>query len=437
MNRPLTSPFAALRHRSFRLYWIGQCISLIGTWMQRVAQGQLVVELTHSPLKLGLVTAAQFTPMLFITLFAGVLADRCSKRRILFVTQSLLLAQAVILAALTWTGTVRYWHVLILAFSMGVINSFDTPTRQSYLVELAGREDLVNAVALHSMLFNLSRIIGPIIAGFIMDTYSMTACFALNALSFLAVIAGLYLISARGECGQKPRTAVWPELYSGLRYMGQNTAIRDALILLAFISIFGENFNVMITSFNAFTLSNDRKLLGFLWSAMGLGSLLGSLRLALLSHRGVKRGSMILFGSGLALALLALSFGRSFWPAMAALIAIGFYSTSYNNSVNSTLQVNAADEYRGRVMSVYSLFLQGLTPVGSMFFGAVAERRGTPAAIAAGAAGCLVGLLILLVIWRRAVGKSLDHGHTYPGQPGKEGRNGALSSPSITIGGPP
>lgn len=393
-------PFAALRHRNFRLFWSGQCVSLVGTWMQSIAQGWLVLQLTDSPFRLGIVSAAQFLPVMLFSLYGGVLADRYPKRRLLLLTQSLLLVQAAVLAVLTWSGAVRYWHVAALALALGTVNSLDMPVRQSFVMELAGREDLMNAIALNSTAFNAARLVGPALAGLVLARYGAAVCFALNALSFLAVLQGIVrLPRAAGGGGPAPARSVWREIRGGAAYILGHEVLRDHLLLLAGLSIFAMNFNVLVPSFARYSMDGDARSYGLLMSCMGLGAMGGAFTMAGLSRCGPRRPITIAAGTGLCLAQMALPLARSLAPAAPLLLLTGLCMTSFNTSINSTLQLAAEDGYRGRVMSVYALFLAGLTPLGSLFSGTLAQMHGPAAAFAVGGAAGLACLAALLAVW--------------------------------------
>ena len=396
----MTSPFASLRHRNFRLFWSGQCVSLIGTWMQNVAQDWLVLQLTNSSFKLGLLNAAKFVPMMVVPLLAGVVAERYPKRNILLITQSCLMLQAVILAVLTWTGLARYEYVLVLVFCWGIVNGFDMPTRQSIIMELASRQDLMNAIALNSAVFNAARLVGPALAGLALMRLGTAACFALNAASFLAVIAGLALIPA-GPRGQGAPGVALAEIKSGLRYILAHRTIRDSLILMAILNIFTMNFNVLIPTFAKFTLAGDSRTLGYLWATIGLGALCGAVILATFSHRGPQRWMLIVCALGLCLGEVGVSFTRSFAVAAPFIVLTGLSMTSFNATANTTLQVSADDRYRSRVMSIYAMVLGGFTAFGSIIAGSIAQAAGPPAAFLTGGTVGLAGLAVMLLFWYR------------------------------------
>ncbi|MGQ9779387.1 MAG: MFS transporter [Bacillota bacterium] len=394
----MASLFTALRHRDYRLFWSGQCVSLLGTWMQNVAQDWLVLQLTNSSFKLGLLVTAKFTPMAFLPLLAGVTVERHPKRNILLLTQSGLMLQAVVLALLTWFKVVRYEHVLVMMLFWGIINSFDMTTRQAYVIELAGREDVKNAIALNSAILNLARLAGPALAGITLMRFGAAVCFALNALSFLAVIGGLLIIRPGRKNREKTPAALGREIREGLAYVRRQAAIREALLLLALLSLFAENFNVLIPSFAKFTLAGDARVLGYLWSALALGALFAALTLAATSGRAPDRRTLVSIGTGLCLSQFFVAAVRSLPLALVGLCLGGFAMTGFNASVNTALQLATEDSYRGRVMSLYSLILAGLTPLGSVFTGSVAHLLGPPGAFAAGAGIGLLGIALMTFV---------------------------------------
>lgn len=384
-----SSVFSALRHRDFRLFWTGQMVSLLGTWMQNVGQSWLVLTLTDSAFLLGLVSAAQFLPVLFVSLFAGVLIDRSSKRNLLLITQGSLLILALTLGVLVSTGAVRYWHVLALATVLGVVNAVDMPVRQSYVVELVGgREDLMNAIALNSAIFNGARIVGPGIAGLTMGYWGPAAMFYLNAASFLAVIAGLSRIRPQVPTAVA-QGRLLTHLGEGLGYVRRSRLVGGSLLLLGLLSTFAQNFNVVVPVYARSVLGQSAKGYGFLMSGLGLGALVGSIALARRSRTGPSRPLMLVAGVTLGLSQLLLSGVKSFLPALGLLALGGWSMMTFNASVNSTVQLAVPDSLRGRVMSVYTLVLAGFTPFGSMFAGSLSSRWGVGVAIWAGG---LIGL---------------------------------------------
>ncbi|WP_258359993.1 MFS transporter [Moorella sulfitireducens] len=387
---------AALKHRNFRLFWCGQLISLMGTWMQNMAQGWLVLQLTNSPFLLGLVNAIQFIPLLVLALVAGVVADRVPKRRLLIITQSSLMLLAFTLGILTLTGLVRYWHVLILACLLGVVNSFDMPARQAFVVEMVGRDDLMNAIALNSSIFNAARIIGPALAGLVIGRLGMAASFLLNAASYVAVISGLLLIRVPGESkSQQVETRILEKIGEGLAYIRRTPVILQAITLMASLSILVMNFNVLIPVLARNTLGQQAEGYGLLMSASGIGAFAGAMMLAVLSKNGPQRRLLLGGATGLCLFQLFLAFTRSYPLAFLLLVFTGWSMITFTASVNTTLQLNSPDNLRGRVMSVYALVFGGVTPIGSLFSGSIAHHWGAPAALATGA---MLGILSLIII---------------------------------------
>jgi len=379
------SCFPALRHHNYRLFWFGQCISLIGTWMQNIGQSWLVLELTHSALKLSIVSAMQFLPMMLFSLYAGTLVDRFPKRKLLIITQTSLALLAVILATITYLGIVQYWHVLILALLLGVVNTLDMPTRQSFFIELVGREDLMNAIALNSSIFNLARIIGPAVAGLLIGLVGIAICFYLNALSFLAVIASLWVMKIPGRAAVKenigtPSHALY-DIREGIHYIRKNKIIKQPLLLLACLSIFVMNFNVMIPVFAQQNLSQNATGYGLLMTSMGLGSFVGALALAVRSKIGPNLTYLLGGAFGMSLFVGLMGFEKSYILACITLFMVGICSIVFTALVNSTIQLNSVDNMRGRVMSVYALVFGGVVPIGSLFAGNTTEYLGAPACL--------------------------------------------------------
>lgn len=404
--------FAALRHRNFRLFWTGQCVSLIGTWMQNIGQGWLVLQLTDSPLKLGLIGVLQYLPVTFLSLYGGVLADRLAKRSIILITQALLMVQAFTLALLVWTGLVRYEYVLLLAFFTGCITAVDLPTRQSFIMEMASREDLMNAISLNSTAFNAARFVGPALAGLAFAHFGAVLCFTLNGLSFLAVIMGLWLIDLRQapprEESPGPRSGVWSEIGLGVRYVCNHQFIREQLAILVVMSVFTMNNIYLIPIYARYVIRGDARVFGWLASGFGLGALVGALLMANSSRRGPRREIIFLSGVGAGLSMLAVAVSRSFLPALLFLFLNGLALTGYGASNNCAVQIATEDQFRGRVMSVYAMIQPGLAPLGSYFVGITSEKLGAPASYALGGAAALLGWAVLLAVWygrwRRGVG---------------------------------
>lgn len=409
-SKIINSGFPALKHRNFRLFWFGQCISLIGTWMQNIGQSWLVLELTHSALKLSIITMIQFLPMTVFSLYAGTLIDRFPKRRILICTQSTLAILAAVLASITYFDVVQYWHLLVLALFLGIANTFDVPTRQSFVVDLVGRKDLTNAIALNSSIFNLGRIVGPAIAGLLIGMIGIAPCFYLNAISFIGVIYYLWLIRLPVKKIEKKEFGSFKNIYEnireGLSYINQKEILKQPLLLLAAISTFVMNYNIVVPVFARQQLDQNATGYGLLMTSMGIGSFLGSL--ALVAKSGKNPKLRYLVGGALCtsafLALLALE--KNFQLACITLFAIGFSTIIFTNLVNTMIQLNSADNMRGRVMSVYTLVFGGVIPVGSLFTGQVTEYTGVSGCmVISGILGILATLYSIYKIRKKASGE--------------------------------
>lgn len=393
----------ALHHRNFRIFWSGQLISLVGTWMQNTAQGWLVLELTNSPFLLGLVSAIQWTPSLLLSLVAGVVADRFPRRTLIIITQSCMMVLALILGFLTYTDTVKYWHVLILAGILGTANTFDMPARQSFVIKMVGKDDLPNAIALNSSVFNAARILGPAVAGMIIAQVSIAACFLINGISYLAVLAGLLSLRVKESIiSYENDPMILAKIKEGLQYIWRTSSIRYPIALLGLLSLFAMNFMVLIPVLARETLNQQALGYGYLLTANGLGAFMGSVTLALISSRKPRRRILLGGALGLCLFQLLLVPTRSFWLAAVLLALAGFCMVIFTASVNTTIQLNVADELRGRVMSVYSLVFVGVTPLGSLFSGSIADVWGAPASIAIGVGIGLAGLAATFILHNRS-----------------------------------
>ncbi len=400
----LLRAFLALRHRNYRLFWSGQLISLIGTWMQSIGQAWLVLQLTHSAWWLGIVGALQFLPVMLLSLFGGVLADRVPKRKVLLFTQSFAMLQAAILWVLIVTGAIQLWHVLVLAALLGLTNSIDMPTRQAFVSEMVGREDLPNAIALNSSVFNMARIVGPGIGGLIIATYGIMPLFFLNAISFIPVIIGLAMIDLRKLYGQVKRAvpekgaqrqSTLQSLREGLIYVRQTPSVLLIITVIGIISLFGINFNVVLPLFVFATdvLKTGAAGFGFISSAFGLGSLLAALWLAWSNQKPSVRFLLI---SALAFCILEAAFALSHMYALSLLLiaSVGFAQIAFSATANTTLQTVAPDRLRGRVMSVYMLVFAGSVPLGNLFTGGLAHLAGAPVALLVGAGLSLITAIV-------------------------------------------
>lgn len=399
MGLPLAlNAFSALRHRNFRLFYFGQILSLAGTFMQTTAEGWLVLELTDSEFLLGVVTAAGKLPVLLFTLYAGVVADRADKRRILILAQSAALLQALALAVLTDLELITFPLILLLVLILGTANAFEIPTRQAFYLDLVDREDLSNAIALNSSAFSATRIVGPAVAGALIGTVGIASAFYLNTISYLAVLIALLMIRLP-KFKREPRTTTTGEnLREGFAFIQADPVISTLIGLIAAISIFGFPFVMLMPVFARDILDVGAIGLGWLLAASGSGSLLGALVLAALPAR-VRRGPLLLFSSvGFALFLGAFALSRSFPLSLALLAGTGFMMIMNNVTTNVLVQTLVPDRLRGRVMSVYVFMFLGMAPVGALQAGTVANWFGAATALLVGAA---VLLAIIVAAWIR------------------------------------
>jgi len=415
---PLASPFTALRHRNYRLFWFGQMISLIGTWMQTTGQSWLVLILTNSPFLLGLISALQFTPVLIFSLIAGAVADRVPKRQMLVVTQTTLMLLAFILSVLTLTGRVRYWHIAVLAALLGLTNAFDGPTRQAFVVEMVGgKDDLMNAIALNSAIFNVARIVGPAVSGLVTKKFGPGWAFFANGVSFLAVIFALIAMRIdKPTHGQAVHRSIAADVREGIGYIGRTPLVLTVILLLGLVSIFTLNFNVFVPLLAKDILKGDAGLYGYLMSAMGLGALAGAIGLAFISSRGPQRQLLATGAALVSAAEVALAFVRHSSVAAVDLAVAGLAMITFTATSNTTVQVTVPDRLRGRVMSVYFLVFAGVTPFGALFAGSLAEKFGTPAAMAVGGTAGLISTAAVGIWWQRAKADNRSPGSTEPDQ---------------------
>ncbi|MBI5639551.1 MAG: MFS transporter [Nitrospirae bacterium] len=388
-----TGRFSALYYRDFRLFWFGQVISLSGTWMQSVAQGWLVYSLTKSPFYLGMVAAAASLPVLLFTLLGGVIADRFPKRNLLLLTQALSVIPAVMLGILTSLNLVTVWQVALLAALLGTINAVDLPTRQSFLIEMVGKGNIVNAIALNSAAFNGARIIGPMIAGMSIAYLGIPACFYINALSFVAVIIALLRMDARGDIKVRSE-GIMRDLQKGIGFIRGNDEILRVMLLIAVFSIVGLPYISLLPVFAGEVFHEGPKGLGFLVGASGIGALAAALGIATMGNIENKTRFMSFAAICFSIALLIFSISKIFWISLAVIMVCGWGMVSYLAAANSHIQVSVPDEIRGRVMSVYSFVFLGLVPIGNAIMGLVADRIGTTHTVAIGGGICILASLI-------------------------------------------
>ena len=397
----ILSGFHALKVRNFRLLWTGQLVSQVGTWMQTTAQAWLVLELTKSPFALGFVSTLQFLPFTLLSLFGGLIADRFPKRTLLLTTQIIGLLQAALFAVLVTTGNIQIWHIYLLAIAQGITNAIDNPVRQAFAAEVVGREDLVNAVGLNSVQFNMARIVGPAIAGLIIGRLGTAPALFINAASFVAAIIGLILMNPQEFHTAARRNVGRPiqQLREGLAYTWHTPIVLLAMLVVAFIGTFGYNFNTVLPLLAKFVLNTDAEGFGTLTAAFGVGSLIGALRTAVSQGVSVRRLLTASTLFSLILALVAIT--PSFAVALLLLIALGYAGVTFGTTANSLVQLTVPDELRGRVMSLYVLLFIGSTPLGAFIIGTISDRFGVRPALLVCATACLTGVAVAYTYYQR------------------------------------
>ena len=389
----------ALRHRNFRLFLTGQIISTAGTWMQSVAMPWLALQLTHSPFLVGLVLAAQFLPVLVGGPLGGVVADRYGKRNVLLATQGLFIIPSVTLYAVTATGHAEYWMVIVAAFLTGTINLFDMPARQAFVIEMVGRQDLMNAIALNSALFNAAAVIGPAIAGLLIAAVGVPICFLINSVSYLAAIVALSLMrDLPSVAPQHDNLPLMKRLVQGASYARHEPVVGMLLVAIAVFSLFAMNRLTLIPLFADGVLHVGARGFGFLLGSMGFGALVGALTLAFFPRLGANPRRQLWMAVIWVAALIEFSISRVFILSMLALFVAGYCQISFVAAANNRIQTITPDHLRGRVMSLYAQALIGVGPLGAVQAGFLAESLGAPRAMAIGAviAGAVVvGIRIL------------------------------------------
>jgi MFS family permease len=395
------SGLGAFRHRDFRLFWGGQLVSLIGTWMQSVGQSWLVLELTGSAFQLGLVNALQFTPILLLSPVGGALSDRLGKRRILLVTQAAMMAQALALAALVRSGHVRYWHVAVLAAVYGLGRAVDIPARQAFFTDLVGKPDLANAVALNSLVVNSARIVGPAVAGLLIARFDVAAAFFLNGASFVAVLAALAAIRTEGRPEPAGRLGIGQSLVGAVSYAAGTPAVAFTLVLLAVVSLLVINSNVVVPLIARDVLHEDAQGFGLLMSSLGAGAIAGALGVALLRSERPRLPFLAGSAAVLCVGVTMLATVGHFAVAVAVLAVLGCFQVLFTTGCNTMLQLITPDALRGRVMGLYALTWAGMTPFGSLLIGTMAEHLGVRSACAIGGATGLLAVGALVLVARR------------------------------------
>jgi MFS family permease len=389
--------FRSLKYRNYRLFFGGQSISLIGTWMQRIAMPWLVYHMTGSAFLLGVVSFAGQIPTFLLAPFAGVFTDRFNRYRVLLITQIVSLIQALILAILALTGSIQMWHIVTLSIILGCINAFDVPSRHSFVIEMVEKkEDLGNAIALNSMMFNGARLIGPSIAGVILATAGEGICFLINAVSYIFVISSLFMMHVRPRELPKKESHMLKELKEGLSYTFGFAPIKHLILLLGLVSLMGSSYQVLMPVFAKEVLHGGSATYGFLMGAAGLGALLGAIYLAsretLLRLGRIIPAAAGLFGVG----LIIMSFMKVFPVTLILIMFVGLGLMLHTASSNTILQIITEDDKRGRVMSFYTMAIMGTAPFGSLLAGFLAKYIGTSETILVGGLTCVAGALIFL-----------------------------------------
>lgn len=383
--------FRALRHRNFQLYLGGSLISMAGTWMQIIAQGWLVYDLSRSEVALGIVGFAAAIPALLISPWAGVVVDRVHKRNLLLITQTAAMLLALILAALTFTGVVQVWQIVLLAIGVGAVNAFDGPTRQAFVVEMVGRDDMPNAIALNSMTFNAARVVGPAFGGILLATVGAAWCFLLNGLSFLAVIVSLLLMRIAFDPAFKEGKSPFEQFKSGLRYVRGQRDLRGLLLLALVFSTFGISYSTVLPAFVDRVLHVGAQAFGWLTAFSGVGAVTGAFLVATFGDRG-KRGLWLFVAAmsfPVVLTIFAFNENLPLALVLALLLGVGFMLQF--TLINTLLQTRVADSMRGRVLSLYTLTFFGFAPFGNLAVGALAEATSLSVALISTAAVTLVG----------------------------------------------
>jgi MFS family permease len=391
--------FAALRHANYRRWFLGQLVSLVGTWMQITAQGFLVFELTHSTAYLGYVGFAAGAPSLLLMLFGGVIADRIARRRLLVITQSTMMILALSLAGLAFTDLVQPWHIVVLALLLGTVNAFDAPAAQAFVLELVDRQDLPNAIALNATLFNLATVVGPTVAGLTYAAFGAAWCFALNGVSYMAVIVALLLMRLPNHVAAPRAQSALAQVQEGVRYTLANPLLRTLMAIPAVAVLFVAIYQTLLPAWAVDVLHGDAATNGLLQSARGFGSLLGALMIATLSQ-GARRGRWLTVGMFWYPASVLIFAGVRPLPlSVLALVGVGWGGMVLYNSANTLVQLHVPDVLRGRVMSIYSLIMFGGMPLGALWAGTLAHFIGAPQTLIISA---LIALVFAALFWLRA-----------------------------------
>ncbi len=405
LTSTLKKNFRSLRHYNYRLYWISQLVSVTGTWMQNVALAWLVITLTESAVALGTATALQFLPILFLSLFAGVVIDRLPKRKILIVTQGVFAVQAFIFWILVVLKVVTLWEIYALSLLIGFVNALDQPARQAFVAEMVPDEDVGNAVALNSFLFNAARTLGPAVAGVTIALVGLAPTFLLNGVSYLAIIVALLMMrqSQLRSFSSKVSATMREGLKEGISFAVTEPLILSVLIVLTFVGMFGYNYSTVLPLLVKFVMNGGPEMFGVLTAALGIGSMLGALLVA--GRQQPSRRFIFTFATIFGMIDIAMAFSRSYALTVTLLVALGIASISYIASTNTSLQMNSPTHLRGRIMGLYVVIFAGSTPIGALFTGFVAEWLGTAQMIFIEGVLCLLGVAsgVIYIKRKRAV----------------------------------
>lgn len=396
VNPAVSTRFRALQHRNFQLFIAGQLISLIGTWMQTTAQLWLVYKLTGSAALLGVFGFASQVPMLFLSSLGGYVGDRYNRHRGVIATQTVSMILAFALAGLTLAHVIREWEVIVIAFLLGIVNAFDVPIRQAFFVQMVGKEDLPNAIALNSSIFNGARVVGPAIAGFAIALLGEGWCFFLNGLSFVAVIVALLLMRIERAEIKPSDTSPLKSFIQGFHFAMSDMPVRSALLLLSVLSLFGLQYSVFMPIYAHDILKGGARVLGLLMSSAGVGAVLGALHFAARTHyKGLARW-IAATSTTCAVGLIIFSQARMFWLCVVVLFVVGFAATSQMAATNTLIQNRVPDELRSRVMAVYATMFMGVQPIGALLAGGVAKRIGAPNTLTVFGSMVLLGSLFFI-----------------------------------------
>ncbi|MFQ3573328.1 MAG: MFS transporter [Thermodesulfovibrionales bacterium] len=393
--------FPALYVRDFRLFWFSQLISLSGTWMHSTAQAWLVYSITHSPFYLGLIAFLSSFPLMILTFFGGLIADRYNKRNILLITQGLSMIPAFVIAILTQMGIIKVWHVGLMALFLGIINAFDVPARQSYFIELAGKEQLTNAIALNSMAFNIARVLGPVFAGFIIANFGMSECFYINSLSFIPVIIVLLMIKKRAMISDCSLSSI-DAIKEGFIFVRHNRPIMLIMLMIATFSLFAIPFINLLPVISTEIFHRQIDGLSILMASLGLGSFLGAFILAFMKKAIDKQTFIPLSAIVFIVSLIIITFSKYFYLTVISLVFSGWGIVTYLALSNSFIQERVDDTKRGRVMSLYVFVFLGLSPIGNLLLGYTADILGTMTALKVFSMSVCIGVLLFTLKFRRS-----------------------------------